>query len=159
MGKSVKRKGNSGGRRGPRYRPDRKPKLQAAPPPLPASVPLPEAIGAAEKDGLGILAGFEAMDSLAPDFGDEPDGEASVMVFEQASTVDVSEAADPELFSSLQDRLSATFAEIEVEAIAAAFCEPLAEAEVEIFEVAEIEPESERAGAPRLPEGHRVCKE
>jgi hypothetical protein len=78
------------------YEPTRPSRLRGAteePPPLP---PLPiddaEGFGAADEDGLRMLAALEALTSLEPDYSDDPIAEASVTIIEAAGYDVVAEA-------------------------------------------------------------------
>ncbi len=96
MAKSAKSKGSRKGRkrRGDAYEPVRSARLKGAaaapppevpPPPAPAPTPADDPhLGEGVDEGLRILAALEAMESLEPDFCDDPGGEASVTIIECA---------------------------------------------------------------------------
>lgn len=67
------------------------------PPPLPPPLPAPdEAFGAADEDGLRMLAALGTLTSLEPDYSDDVAAEASVTIIEAVDSDAVIEAlADP----------------------------------------------------------------
>jgi len=127
------------------YRPVRKPKLRAhattEPPPLPTP-PTPEPprfiFGAAEEDGLRMLAALETMDSLEPDFCGDEVTEASVTIIERAdfAAEPEEEEAEPPPAGSLRARLGGMgeVPDIDPEEYAA-YLAGAEEATVEIVEV------------------------
>lgn len=131
------------------YQPLRKPKLRAhlvtQPPPLPEP-PTPEPpcliFGAAEEDGLRMLAALETMDSLEPDFCGDEVTEASVTIIERADMAGEPEE-DVELLpaGSLRARLGGMgeVSDIDPDEHAAYLAE-VEEASVEIVEVVPVHP-------------------
>jgi hypothetical protein len=143
VAKEKKRKHNpkAGRRRAETYDPVRLPRLKGVaqaspdlePPPLPASVSAAhDGFGAAAEDGLRMLAAIETMDSLEPDFSDDPAGEASVTIIER-SPFDAAEPRDtpPSLQGAARRQASASDSG---SGERPTYLGPLEEAVVEIFE-------------------------
>jgi hypothetical protein len=89
--------------------------------------------GAAVDDGLRILAALEEMESLEPDFSDDPANEASVTIIERASTFETYREGDEAGSGSVG---SGTARETPGKDIHTRiiYQGPIEEAEVEIFE-------------------------
>jgi len=149
VAKSAKTKGSRKGRkrRSGTYQPVRGARLKGAgappPAPLPAPAPQPADLdnslsgeGVGVDDGLRILAALEAMESLEPDFCDDPAGEASVTIIESAAPFAPLEGLDEDVRPP--PRLIDQDAPRKVPAPGigryAASYGPTEEAEVEIFE-------------------------
>ena len=131
------------------YQPVRKAKLRAhvvtQPPPVPEQrTPEPPHLifGAAEEDGLRMLAALETMDSLEPDFCGDEVTEASVTIIERADMATEPEE-DAELLpaGSLRARLGGMgeVSDIDPDEHAAYLAE-VEEASIEIVEVAPVHP-------------------
>lgn len=79
----------------PGYEPTRSPRVRAQvePPPLPAGADLGDGFGAADEDGLRMLAALETLSSLEPDYSDDLTAEeASVTIIEAFDHGTVAEA-------------------------------------------------------------------
>ncbi len=125
------------------YQPVRKPKLRAhvvtEPPPVPEP-PTPDPrhliFGAAEEDGLRMLAALETMDSLEPDFCGDEVTEASVTIIARADLApEPEEEAEQLPPGSLRARLGGIISDIDPDEHAA-YLAKVEEAAVEIVEVA-----------------------
>ena len=89
--------------------------------------------GAAVDDGLRILAALEEMESLEPDFSDDPASEASVIIIERASTFEAYREDDEGASGSVDSGTARKppGKDIHTRVI---YQGPIEEAEVEIFE-------------------------
>lgn len=81
------------------YEPTRPVRLltpDAGPPPLPEAASLdPGDFGAADEDGLRMLAALETLTSLEPDYYEDPTSEASITIVETAGAIAYDEGARP----------------------------------------------------------------
>lgn len=103
------------------YEPSRPARMRGTgrePPPVPGASPVHGGFGAADEDGLRMLAALESLTSLEPDYSpdyfEDLTGEASVTIIEAAAPGAVDEAMGGEAdISPLRDLLSAARADPE----------------------------------------------
>ena len=135
-------------RRADGYESSRDPRLKGPAAPEPAPEPIPKAapapaglddpalLGEGVDDGLRILAALETMESLEPDFCDDPGGEASVTIIEGGSPFEAhDEDADAAPADARAAYRGATRKVPDTDALRhAAYRGPIEEAVVEIFD-------------------------
>ena len=135
-------------RRADGYEPSRGSRLKGSAAPEPAPEPLPKSVqappglddpallGEGVDDGLRILAALETMESLEPDFCDDPAGEASVTIIDGVSPFEAHvEDADTALADARAAHRGATRMVPDTDVPrTAGYLGPIEEAVVEIFD-------------------------